>query len=195
MLSLSFKRYHVVLTSPTRSSQAAGVSIPNAPFIFRIWRSPLCQRLRRCDSPLQLRAAADRDSTLGKGQEIRAKGLLAQSARIKEAAHAKLESHSLLTTSLAVLRPPFRASSCFLSLCSTHSLTQVALCSSFEHHTKHLTLIYIALRLVLIARRVHHLNNTRLHRFTHFDHAPLFFPGRSCGPIRDPCLCSDILFL
>ena len=68
------KRYHVGLTSPTRSSQTAGVSIPNAPIIFRIWRSPRCQRCGRCDSPLQLRAAADRDSTPGKGQKIRARG-------------------------------------------------------------------------------------------------------------------------
>lgn len=52
------------------------------------------------------------------------------------AAHAKLESHTLLTTSLAVLRSPFRTPSCTLLLCSTHSLTKVALCSSFEPHPK-----------------------------------------------------------
>lgn len=158
--SLSTTRHHVGQRLPlVPHRQAAGVSIANAPLIFRIWRSPLLQRFRRCDSSLQLRAAADRHIWFGKGQTIRAKGLLARI--MKEAAYANLESHSLLTTYLPGCIAPSVSHVSVHLVTSFHTLSnQSRSLQLIRAPPQTTTLIYIALRLVLIARRVHHLDNT-----------------------------------
>lgn len=161
--SLSSTRHHVGQRLPlVPHRQAAGVSIANAPLIFRIWRSPPSQRFRRCDSSLQLRAAADRHIWFGKGQTIRAKGLLAALARImQEAAYANLETYSLLTNYLPGCIAPSVSHVSVHLVTSFHTLSnQSRSLQLIRAPPQTTTLIYKALRLVLIARRVHRLDNT-----------------------------------
>jgi hypothetical protein len=167
----------------------ARASIPNMRFISRDmgWSTRRHVIGLHSHAPLPTE-----DSRLGKGQRS------ALGSPVTMGAYqvwAVCETRVFPFTSLAVLRSPFRASSCschFVPYTLSNPSRSLQL---FEQTETHSHLHTIALRLVLIARRVHHLNNTRNTHLQHFNHASLLFPGRSCSLVHSPCFCSDTLLV
>jgi hypothetical protein len=131
------------------------------------------------------------DSRRGKGQKI----------GIEVPCYSRRVS-SMRNLSLS-LPPPllhcvlhFRASSCschFVPYTLSNPSRSLQLFEPTRNNHSHLHTV--ALRLVLIARRVHHLNNTRNTPLQHFHHASLFLLGRSCSLVHGTCICSNTLLV